>query len=312
MCELCLPRRAMLAGAGGLVLGSRMGWRPASAAPAQAAAQPIVARAEWGPDLPALGPVPDEPDVRFLLVHHTVNANDYADVDVVGLLAAIYRFHTSAERGWPDIAYNFLVDRFGTIYEGRTGSLAGPKAGDATGGSQGFAQLCAFVGDHRSEAPSEAAVASMGWLLAFLGDRHALDLSPGATATFVSRGSNRRPAGEEVTTLTISGHRDMSSTVCPGDVAYAMVTDGSFARLAAATRAQPATTTTGPPPPTTTTTAVPTPTTSPASSTSIPTPGTTAVAPPDDNGSLPAAPVAVVAAAAVGAVLALRNRRRAP
>src|SRR5688500_5033915 len=116
MCELCLPRRAVLGGAAGLLVAGRGGWSAASAAvPAAAGAQEggvaVVPRSVWGPELGASGPISDEVDVRFLLVHHTVNANHYGPDDVVGLLAGIYRFHTSAEKGWPDIAYNFLIDR---------------------------------------------------------------------------------------------------------------------------------------------------------------------------------------------------------
>ena len=200
MCELCLPRRVVLAGAAGALVAGRTAWAGPSAASTvrsrvAAAAPAIVPRSEWGPELAPVGPIPDEPDVRFLLVHHTVNGNDYAPEEVTGLLAGIYGFHTSPEKGWPDIAYNFLIDRFGTIYEGRTGSLTGAKAADATGGSQGFAQLCCFIGDHSIEAPSDAAMASMVSMLAFLGDRHTLDLSPDATATFVSRGSEPPPRG---------------------------------------------------------------------------------------------------------------------
>ncbi len=54
--------------------------------------------------------------------------------------------HTGPDKGWPDIAYNFMVDRFGQIFEARAGSLAGPVAGSATGGNQGFSQLCCFLG----------------------------------------------------------------------------------------------------------------------------------------------------------------------
>jgi hypothetical protein len=312
MCELCLPRRRVLLGAAGTVLAGGIGRRSSAAAavpeaPWQAPAPVVVARAEWGGDLPPLGPIPDEPDVRFLLVHHTVNTNDYAPGDVVGLLAGIYRFHTGPERGWPDVAYNFFVDRFGTIYEGRTGSLAGPKAADATGGSQGFAQLCAFLGDHREEPPSDLAIGSMAAMLAFLGDRHALDLSPGTTATFVSRGSNLHPAGEEVTTPTISGHRDMSVTTCPGEAAYALLADGTFARLATAARQPPVSTTTTVATVATSTTTPP-PTTA-ATTSSAPSPPTTAERTDDDGG--PRAPLAIVAATAVAAtaaIIALRRR----
>ena len=139
----------------------------------------ILPRPAWaGPDRPP-GPLRDEPDVRFLLVHHTVNANEYRDVDVPVMLRQIHSFHTGPEKGWPDIAYNFIVDRFGRAWETRAGSLDRPVAGDATGGSQGFDQKCAFLGDHRTVPPSDAAVATMSSLLALLADRSGIDTGAG-------------------------------------------------------------------------------------------------------------------------------------
>jgi hypothetical protein len=323
MCDLCLPRRAVLGGLGTVAVAGLLG--PIASTPAGAQQPAIVPRSQWGPGLAPTGPLAAEPDVRFLLVHHTVNANTYAAADVVGLLGAIYSFHTGPERGWPDIAYNFFVDRFGTIYEGRTGSLAGAVAGDASGGSQGFAQLCAFIGDHSSAPPSAAAQASMAGLLGFLGARHGLDLSPGATATFTSRGSNRHPAGASVTTATVSGHRDMSTTACPGDAAYALVADGTFARLASGGQPAPPTTSPSPPPPpppttasstttsTSTTTATSTSTSTTTSTTSSTLPATTTTLPTsssgsDGSGAVPLAVAGVAVAAAAGAVVAFRRR----
>lgn len=326
MCDLCLPRRTLLVGAGALA-GAAVLRLPAAGAVQRPA---IVPRSQWGPQLVPTGPIPAEPDVRFLLVHHTVNDNDYAAGDVVGLLGAIYAFHTGPERGWPDIAYNFFVDRFGTVYEGRTGSLAGAVAGSASGGSQGFAQLCAFVGDHSSAPPSEAAIGAMAGLLGFLGARHGLDLSPGATTTFTSRGSNRHPVGASVTTPTISGHRDMSTTACPGAAAYALVADGTFARLASggAPAQPPAPTTTVPPATTSTsttsttstsTTSTTSTTTSTSTTTTVPATTTTTRAASDgsdgsggsggSNGAPAALAGAALLAAAGGAAVALRRRR---
>ena len=112
------------------------------------------------------------------------------------------------------------MDRFGGVWEGRTGSLAGPVKGSATGGSQGFAQLACFIGDFSAAAPTPAARSSMLALLAVLAERYGVDTRDGAQVSFVSRGSNRWPPGTEVTTRTIAGHRDMSMTACPGDVLY--------------------------------------------------------------------------------------------
>ncbi len=161
--------------------------------------------------------------MRFLLVHHTASSNAYSEAAVPSLLRGFYDYHTSSAKGWPDIAYNFLVDRYGRVWEGRTGSLNGPVKGDATGGSQGFALLACFIGDHSVQAPTAAAQDAMGRLLRSLAGRYGIDLRPGVTTTFTSRGSSRYPAGTVVTTPTISGHRDMSYTTCPGDACYPLL-----------------------------------------------------------------------------------------
>ncbi|MEI2671835.1 MAG: N-acetylmuramoyl-L-alanine amidase [Marmoricola sp.] len=177
-----------------------------------------------------------ETDVRFLLIHHTSEpGNNYGPGDAPALLRGMYDYHTSSAKGWPDIAYNFLIDQFGVVYEGRSGSLTQASVPDATGGSQGFSQLACFIGNLDKQGPTPAAQNSMDQVLAYLAERYAVDISPGATTNFVSRGSNRYPSGSSVHTKTVSGHRDMSNTTCPGDAAYAMVEDNSFATRAYAT-----------------------------------------------------------------------------
>ena len=190
-------------------------------------------RADWARGLPVVGPLAEElpGDVRFLVVHHSASPNGYAAGDVADLLRGFHAVHTGPDRNWPDVAYNFFVDRFGAVWEGRAGSLAGPVKPDATGGSQGFAQTCCFVGDHTVEPPTPDARRAMTLLLAGLAQRYGVD--PRATATFVSRGSNRWSAGATVTTPTIVGHRDMSRTTCPGDAAYPLVTQAFPADVAA-------------------------------------------------------------------------------
>jgi len=231
-------RRRFLTGAAGLVGGglvavaSGVRW-PAPAA--AAAAQPAInSRDAWGSDLPPIGPLESElpGDTRFLLVHHTAGANGYPREAVRSSLRSIYAYHTGP-KGWSDVAYNFLIDAYGGIWEGRQGSLTKPVKGDATGGSQGYAQLCCFLGDHQTVAPTAAAANAMAELLAWLAGRYAIDLRPGATATFVSRGSSLHPAGKVVTTSTIAAHREMSATTCPGDAGYRLV-KGEIAERAAA------------------------------------------------------------------------------
>ncbi|MGH9177241.1 MAG: N-acetylmuramoyl-L-alanine amidase [Acidimicrobiales bacterium] len=321
-----LTRRQFLvaaAGAAGAMAGART--RPGAAAgagaetPVDLGGVPVFPRSEWGGDLRPTGPVPPEPDVRFLLVHHSVDpGNDYGEVDVAGILRGFVQFHTTG-RGWPDLAYNFLVDRFGRVWEGRTGSLDGPVAGDATGGNQGFAQLCCFIGNHQVAQPSARAFDTMGRLLAALARRYGVDLAPGATTTFTSRGSNRHPAGAVVTTATVAGHRDMSRTQCPGHLVYTRLPELRALALAAAGGAAVTTapTTAAAPPPTAAAPATTAPSTTAPSTTAPATasaPSTAVAAPEGDGGGTgPAAAIAGAAVAAAGAASAgVWAKRRHP
>ncbi len=180
----------------------------------------IRPRADWAGDLGVKGPILPEEDVRFLLVHHTASTNDYRADQVVSQIRGFYDFHTGPEKLWPDVAYNFFVDRYGGIWEARQGSLDGPVRGDATGGSQGFGLLCSLIGNNLEAPMTAEQQESLVKLLAWLGESYGIDTSPGATVSFVSRGSSRWDEGVEVTAATISGHRDMSTTTCPGDFVY--------------------------------------------------------------------------------------------
>jgi hypothetical protein len=184
----------------------------------------IWPRSSWADGRYPKGPLSVEKpwNVKILLVHHTVGSNSYTKAAVPGIIRGIYEYHTGP-KGWPDVAYNFLVDRFGRVWEGRKGSIREPVMGDATGGSQGFDQKCVFIGDHRTVPPTDAAMGKMVRLLAWLATRYTIDPSPGEKVAFVSRGSNKWPKGTRVTARTISGHRELSYTECPGDAVFSRI-----------------------------------------------------------------------------------------
>jgi len=287
---------------------------------------PIIRRSEWGGDLLPKGPLPAE-DVRFLLVHHTAEpGSDYGPDESVKLLRGIYAFHTGASKGWPDVAYNFFVDKYGKVFEGRTGSFNGPIRGSATGGNQGYSQLCCFLGDFNDTPPPAPALESMYSLLAWLADRYRVDTTPGAKVQFTSLGSNRWPAGSTIDAATISAHRDMSQTTCPGDACYALVR-GAFPQQVSARRAPTAADTTVPPTaapttpaptPTEVSTTAPTTTTSDNQARAEPrdrpaaedATAATATNPPSRSGTAWPwiAGVAVIGAATAGGVMAARRR----
>jgi len=179
----------------------------------------ILPRAEWGADLATKGPLYPE-DSRFVLVHHTASPNDRrAPREIIRISHA---YHTGP-KGWADIAYNFMIGYDGSVWETRAGSLAGPVIADASGGSQGFAQLICLVGDFSRVPPPAAMQESLVRLIAFLAHRDSIDLTAGSTASFTSRGSDRFPSGRPVTVRTLSGHRDCTFTTCPGDVGYSLI-----------------------------------------------------------------------------------------
>ena len=234
MCNACCSRRELLIRASsalavaGIVSAfgaSAHADLPVVAAVNVAPGLDIFPRAAWGADLLPKGPIVAPEDVRFLLVHHTASSNTPEVGGTPTTLRKTYGFQTGPAKRWPDVCYEFFVDRDGVVWEGRTGALDGPVVADATGGSQGFAQLVCLIGDFTKVLPTAAQQAGLVRTLAWLADRYAIDTTPGATAAFVSRGSNRYKKGVAVTAKTISGHRDTSKTACPGNKFYPVVRD---------------------------------------------------------------------------------------
>jgi len=233
MCD-CEPTRReaigkIIAAGAALVAGHAVSSMSVSTAQAAPPAVPAVEvmpglsiypRDAWGADLPPKGPIyPEKP--QFLLVHHTASPNNYGNARDV--IRGVYGYHTSSEKRWNDVCYQFFVGRHGDVWEGRTGALGGPVEADATGGSQGFAQLVCLLGDFTSVAPTASALTATVKVLAWLADTYRMDTSPGATTTFVSRGSNKFKAGTSVTTAIVAGHRDMTYTGCPGNTLYPLL-----------------------------------------------------------------------------------------
>jgi hypothetical protein len=158
------------------------------------------------------------PKLRFAIVHHTAGGNSYTRDQAPAVVKAIQLYHVEGN-GWNDIGYNFLVDRFGTIYEGRYGgadrNVVGAHALGFNSGSVGVAVL----GTYGKSAPSQAAQDAVARLLAWRLDLAHVD--PTSTHTVVSGGSERYAVGIPVTLRAVSGHRDTGLTECPGSAFYA-------------------------------------------------------------------------------------------
>jgi N-acetylmuramoyl-L-alanine amidase len=180
----------------------------------------IITRAAWGADekirrrkKPAYADT-----VRFAVVHHTVGTNSYSRAQSASIVRGIERYHVLAN-GWDDIGYNFLIDKYGQIFEGRWGGVDRNVVGaHAQGFNQGSVGV-ALMGTYDSTSITPAARAALIRLLAWRLDVAHVD--PLSTFSWRSTGNPKYPAGRMVTLRTISGHRDTGYTSCPGSRLYA-------------------------------------------------------------------------------------------
>ena len=177
-------------------------------------------RSAWGAAPPQCEFNPSPARLRGAIVHHTASAIVVATpAQALTHVRNIQAFHMNA-RGWCDIAYNFLVDRFGNLIEGRAGSMTQNIVGVHAGGFNTGTVGVSVLGDHTSVAISNAAVETIGRLLGWrLGSN---GLNPQGFINFETIGgqNSRFPAGARPRLNTIFAHRDVSHTACPGDIGF--------------------------------------------------------------------------------------------
>jgi len=194
--------------------------RTSKGAAAAATAQPAtVTREQWGARTPACT-VDTSPVLKMAFVHHTVNANDYSQAEAPNLVRAIQAFHMDGN-GWCDIGYNFLVDRFGTAYEGRQGSLTSFAVGAHAAGFNTGSVGVAMLGSFDTYGPSSAALDSLERLVAWRLSTGGVDPTGRATMTSGGGPTTKYPLGSVVSLDAMSGHRDTGITDCPGAALYA-------------------------------------------------------------------------------------------
>lgn len=202
----------------------------------------IISRSQWGARDPVC-----TPDVASRLVgavvHHTAGSNSYSTVaEAMQQIRQDQSYHIDG-RGWCDIGYNFIVDKWGNIYEGRANSASQPVIGVHAGGFNTGTVGISMLGDYSNVTPSPAtldAVAQVAaWRLAAYG------VNPQGSISYYTLGgeNSKIPPGTTITLPAIFAHRDVAYTACPGQAGYDQMgvirqSAGSFdyaQRLAAAT-----------------------------------------------------------------------------
>ncbi len=149
-------------------------------------------RRQWGAPWLSGGARRPRREVEGMTIHHTTG-DTLGNPNTVAWVLNIYRFHTGPQRGWADIGYAYLVDRYGNVFTGRGR----------------FRQLAHSPGYNRSR---------LG--VAYLGTGRAGHVTPEAKRAFVGLRHWLREGGGMRNMDGLDGHRDLKLTSCPGDALY--------------------------------------------------------------------------------------------
>jgi len=196
----------------------------------------IISRAEWGAD-ETWRDAHLKYGTKIIagFIHHTAGVAEYTPEESPGIVRGLYYYYTHT-KGYADIAYNYFVDKYGTIYEGRANCNLGaicsdnspPVIGAHTAGMNLNTFAVSVMGNfettpisaQEAEAISSSVAQVMAWKIAPFG------LDPNAIARVPSTdvsGLSKYKSGQIASTPVISAHRDVGLTACPGKYLYPYV-----------------------------------------------------------------------------------------
>ena len=211
-----------------------LGGAPQQVKPFTENAPTIITRAEWGANEAIRRNRKKGPkfadNIHLAIVHHTAGTNNYSRSQSAAIVRGIELYHVLGN-GWDDIGYNFLVDKYGQVFEGRYGGMEKPVVGAHAMGFNFGAVGVALLGNYNGAGLTAAARASLVKLLAWRLDVAHLD--PLSHVTRISAGNPEYAQGTSVDLRAVSGHRDTYPTSCPGNNVYAQLP--SITRQIAAT-----------------------------------------------------------------------------
>ncbi|MFI6638605.1 N-acetylmuramoyl-L-alanine amidase [Streptomyces sp. NPDC050504] len=193
------------------------------APPSTAPRPPITSRADWSADESISPEAPgylSGGKVKAVVVHHTAESNAYTCADAPKVVRGIYAYHVK-QLGWKDIGYNFLVDKCGTVYEGRKGGVDRPVQGAHAYGFNAETTGVSVLGTYTDAAPSQAAMTSVARIAAWKLGQYGVDPAGTTTLTAGDKGTNyfgkSWAKGAQLSFPVIHGHRDGYNTQCPGN-----------------------------------------------------------------------------------------------
>ena len=135
--------------------------------------------------------------VKKAVVHHTAGSNSYSAEDVPSVLRGIQSYHQSG-RGWSDVGYNVIADKYGRLWHARGGDVKKAVIGAHVAGHNTGTFGISVLGSYDKKAPPkktrDAVASAIAWKLS-------LD-------------------GVKASKSTVVAHRDLANTSCPGDAFY--------------------------------------------------------------------------------------------
>jgi len=132
----------------------------------------IISRDSWGAK-PAKNKYSKLGEVKGLVIHwsaYPIAVGNQAEMDQA---KTIQRLH-QVDRGWNDIAYNFLVGDTGQIYEGRgwenrSAAQGGNSRQEINYNNKHYVAVCWLGGSKPTDKPSDKAIESVKWLYSQVG-----------------------------------------------------------------------------------------------------------------------------------------------
>jgi hypothetical protein len=198
--------------------------RPANTADASIAWPNVLLRSQWGADESlrfrhCSGPTYTS-RTRFAVIHHTATSNDYSPSDSFAIVRGLYAYSV-ATLGYCDMMYNFLVDKYGQIFEGRFGGADRPVLGAHAIGFNTDSVGVSAIGTFTNVSPPPAMIDAIERFLAWKFAASGID--PRAPVDYTTTGNDKFAAGTRLTIPNIVGHRDTWFTECPGDRLYGLL-----------------------------------------------------------------------------------------
>ncbi|MER6349069.1 FG-GAP-like repeat-containing protein [Streptomyces sp. NPDC001595] len=196
---------------------------------------PVITQAEWGASTDYDGTPSYGTEIKAAVVHHTGvdSDNTLSCAESAARLRSIQQAHFS--QGYFDIGYNFVVDKCGQIFEGRSGGMDLPVVGAHDVGFNTNTVGISYIGNFESAKPSRAGMDAIARVVAWKFGMYGVDPTTSVTLTSgaaLNQSGNKVPLGEQITLPRVFGHKDTNATACPGVSLYGKL---SFIRALAKT-----------------------------------------------------------------------------